>query len=81
MSDRSRILIAVSVGAAIGGTWAWIYYSEDGRQIRKRVGPAIDRLIDEVGRAWAIGQQAKAAVNDGKQLVTDVTASIRELAS
>ena len=65
MSDRSRILIAVSVGAAIGGTWAWIYYSENGRQIRKRAGPAIDRLIDEVRRAWAIGEQTKAAIDDG----------------
>ena len=81
MEDRSRVLTAACAGAVIGGIWGWVYLTDSGRRVRERIEPTIDRLTDELKRARVNGQKAKTAVEEGRQLVTDVAASIREFAS
>jgi hypothetical protein len=72
MSDRSHVLAAACVGAAIGGIWGWLYMTERGRRFRDRVDPTIDRLLDAVGQARATEEKARSAFAGGRVL-KDVT--------
>ena len=80
MDDRSRILTAACAGAAIGGLWAWMYLTDNGRRVRDRIDPAIGRLIDELNHMREAAEKAKGAVNEGRQLLTDISGTLRELA-
>jgi hypothetical protein len=80
MDDRSRILTAACAGAAIGGLWAWMYLTESGRRARSQIDPALGRLIDELEHVHEAAEKAKVAVNEGRQLLTDLASSLRELA-
>ena len=80
MDDRSRILTAACAGAAIGGLWAWVFLTESGRQVRDQIDPAIDRVIDELEQVRKTAEKARTAVNEGRQLLTDITGSLRETA-
>jgi hypothetical protein len=79
MDERSRVLTAACAGAAIGGLWAWMNLTESGRRVRGQIDPAIGRLIDELEHVREAAEKAKAAVNEGRQLLTDITGSLREL--
>ena len=80
MDERSRVLTAAFAGAAIGGIWAWVYLTESGRQVRDQIHPAIDRLIDELEHVRKTAEKAMTAVNEGRQLLTDITGSLRKTA-
>jgi hypothetical protein len=60
MDDRSRVLTATCVGAAIGALWGWLYLTGNGGRVRARIGPTIEK--------------AKMAVDEGRRLVTGIMA-------
>jgi hypothetical protein len=57
-----------------------MYLTESGRRARNQIDPALGRLIDELEHVHEAAEKAKAAVNEGKQLLTDLASSLRELA-
>ena len=79
MDNRSKVLTATCVGAAIGGLWGWLYLTGNGGRVRAQIGPTIDRFSDKLAQAQATGEKLKTAVDDGRRLVTDVKA-LRESA-
>jgi hypothetical protein len=79
MDERSKVLTATFVGAAIGGFWGWLYLTGNGGRVRARIGPTFDRFIDDLAQVRATGEKAKTAIDDGRQLVTDIKA-LRESA-
>jgi hypothetical protein len=56
-----------------------MYLTESGRRARGQIDPAIGRLIDELDHVREAAEKAKSAVNEGRQLLTDITGSLREL--
>ena len=81
MDERSRVLTATCVGAAVGGLWGWLYLTETGRRARAQIEPTIDRVVEELRQTRTTGEKAKSAFDEGRQLLTDGTASIRQVAS
>lgn len=80
MSERSRVVTAACVGAAIGGIWGWLYMTGNGRRLRDRIEPKLDRFRDELAHVQAAGENAKAAIAEGHQLLTAIT-SVRKSVS
>jgi len=44
--DRSRIVLAACVGAALGGLWGWLYLTANGTEARGRIDPVLDGAVN-----------------------------------
>jgi len=74
MDDWSRVLTAACVGAVAGGVLGWLYLTGSGRQVRDRVEPGLDRVLNDLKRARAAGEKAKAALGESRELLADIMA-------
>lgn len=72
MTDRSRITLAMLGGAVLGGVVGYLYLTEDGRQLRRRLEPTIDGVLDEVRTLGTAVGSARQAAADGWRSVSDV---------
>jgi len=72
MKERSRVLTAASAGAAIGGAFGWLYLTDTGRRLRNWLEPALDRFVDDVRQTRALGAKTKAALSEGRGLLTQI---------
>lgn len=71
MTNRSRIALAMLGGAIIGGAVGYLYLTEDGRQLRRRLEPTLDDVLDEVRSLGAAVGTARQAAADGWRSVSD----------
>lgn len=72
MTDRSRITLAMLGGAVLGGAVGYLYLTEDGRQLRRRLEPTIDGVLDEVRTLSTALGSARQAAEEGWRSVSDV---------
>ena len=77
MDERSRVLLATLVGAVIGGTYGWLYLTDQGRRVRDQIEPKLDDFIREVTRVRGTVEKARAAANEGWRSLSDVTGGSR----
>ena len=75
MNERSRVLVATCLGAAIGGVWGWLYLTEQGRHVRDRIEPKLDDFMRELTRVRGTVETARAAANEGWRSLNEVTGS------
>jgi hypothetical protein len=69
------VLEAAWAGATICGICGWLYLTKACAKFAIRSNrQVIDRYIDELWQARATGEKAKTAMNEGRRLLTDVTA-------
>ena len=52
-SDRSRVVAAACVGAALGGVWGWLYLTSSGARVRDRLDPVFDGAADALDKVQA----------------------------
>jgi hypothetical protein len=76
MNRSTRI---VSTVAILVGVCGWLLLTKRGQHVVERMKAERDRLIEKMRHAQAIGEKAKAAFSDGRQLVSDLKA-LRESA-
>jgi gas vesicle protein len=73
--DQSRILAGAAVGALVGAAAAYLFFTEEGRQVRDRIEPAIDDLRGEFARfqktIGTIGDMA----NEGLRVIDEFNAA------
>lgn len=72
MTDRSRIALTVLGGAVLGGVVGYLYLTEDGRQLRRRLEPSLDGVLDEVRTLGTAVEHARQAAAEGWRTVSDV---------
>ena len=72
MDERSRVLMATCMGAVIGGTWGWLYLTENGRRVRDQIEPKLDDFITEIGRMRGTVEKARTAASEGWRSLSDV---------
>lgn len=77
MDERSRVLLATLVGAVIGGTYGWLYLTDQGRRVRDQIEPKLDDFIKEITRVRGTVEKARAAANEGWRSLNDVTSGSR----
>lgn len=66
MNDRTSILLSALAGAVVGGCVGYLFLTDEGRQLREDLEPALADLAAEFGRA-------RSLVKD----VTNVRADVR----
>jgi hypothetical protein len=71
VTESNRALIAATVGAVAGGIAGYMLFTERGRELRRRLEPAIEDLARElvhlrgtVNRAMGVASEGWAVLND-----------------
>jgi hypothetical protein len=72
VDERSRVLMATLMGAVIGGTWGWLYMTEQGRRVRDQIEPKLDDFVNELTRMRGTVEKARSAANEGWRSLNDV---------
>jgi gas vesicle protein len=74
--NESRVItIGVLLGAAIGASASYLFFTESGKQFRDRMEPAVDDLRREFARFQRVVEKLGEMANDGLRAVDEFTAS------
>jgi hypothetical protein len=73
VDERSRVLLATCLGAAIGGVWGWLYLTEQGRRVRDQIEPKLDDFLRELTRVRGTVEKARTAANEGWRSLSEMT--------
>jgi hypothetical protein len=60
------------MGAVIGGTWGWLYLTENGRRVRDQIEPKLDNFITELTHVRGTVEKARMAATEGWRSLNDV---------
>jgi gas vesicle protein len=69
--NNSRAIAATLVGAIIGGTAAYLFFTDEGRTLRRQFEPALDDFARELSSFRTTVQKAAAVANDGWKLLNE----------
>ena len=72
VDDRSRVLLATFIGAVAGGTWGWLYMTQNGRRVRDQIEPKLDDFTKELARVRGTVEKARTAANEGWRSLSDI---------
>jgi gas vesicle protein len=64
VTDRSRILVGVVAGAAVGALAGYLLLTERGRRLRREFEPDLDEILRELGRLGGTVDRARSVVSD-----------------
>jgi hypothetical protein len=73
VDERSRVLMATFMGAAVGGVCGWLYLTENGQRIRAQIEPKLDDFIGEITRVRGTVEKARSAANEGWRSLSEIT--------
>lgn len=54
MTERTAIALSVLAGAVVGGVAGYLFFTEDGRQLREELEPRLQDLAREIDKARSI---------------------------
>ena len=69
--NNSRAIAATLVGAIIGGVAGYLFFTEDGRRVRRQIEPALDDFSRELISFRATLQKATGVASDGWKLLNE----------
>jgi gas vesicle protein len=64
VNERAAIWLGAMAGAVVGGALGYLYLTDDGRELREDMEPAVSGLIEELRKAWEAAEQARTAVSE-----------------
>jgi len=67
----SRALSATVVGAVIGGVAGYLFFTAEGRRLRRQLEPALDDLARELSSFRATVNRAADVASEGWKLLND----------
>ncbi len=68
---QDRAVIATVVGAVIGGAAGYLFFTEQGRQFRRQLEPALDDIARELNSFRGTVQRAANVASEGWKLLND----------
>jgi gas vesicle protein len=68
---NSRVMAATICGAVIGGAAGYLFFTEQGRSLRRQIEPAIDDFGRELMSFRSTVQKAAGVANEGWKLLND----------
>ncbi|MCC7417393.1 MAG: YtxH domain-containing protein [Acidobacteria bacterium] len=71
MTQSSETTIATVAGAAIGALIGYLFFTEQGRAVRRRLDPALDDLNRELNGLRTTVRKASIAVAEGWSIVNE----------
>jgi gas vesicle protein len=69
--DNSRAIAATLVGAVIGGVAGYLFFTEQGRSMRRQLEPALDDFSRELMSFRSTVQKAAGVANEGWKLLNE----------
>jgi len=72
VTDQSRALAATLIGAVVGGVAGYMIFTPQGRELRRRVEPALDDLARELNNFRSALARAGGMANQGWRMLNDV---------
>ena len=69
--DNSRAMAATIVGAVIGGVAGYLFFTDDGRSVRRQLEPALEDFARELISFRATVQKAAGVANEGWKLLNE----------
>ncbi len=71
MRDDSRAMVAALVGAVIGGAAGYLFFTDQGRRLRRQMEPALDDMARELNSFRGTVQKAAGVASEGWKLLND----------
>ena len=71
MSDNSRAVAAVAVGALVGAAAGYFFFTERGRALRRQLEPALEDLARELVHFRGTVSKAAGIANEGWRLLNE----------
>jgi len=69
--NNSRVMAATMVGAVVGGVAGYLFFTEQGRSVRRQLEPALEDFTRELMSFRATIQKAAGVANEGWKLLND----------
>ncbi len=73
---NSRAVGAAVVGAVIGGMAGYLFFTEEGRRLRRQLEPALDDLARELNSFRSTVNKAAGVASEGWKLLNDAMGDI-----
>ena len=78
MEDRSRVVLGMLVGAAVGGVVGFLLYTESGRRLRSGLRPQLEGIVDEAKWLRGTVDRIREVASDGWESVSEFFADAGE---
>ena len=75
VSEQSRVMSGVVVGALVGVAVSYLFFTERGRELRERMEPAVDEMKREFTKFQKTIEKVGAMANDGMRVVNEFNAA------
>jgi gas vesicle protein len=69
--NNSRAIMASALGAAVGAVAAYLFFTDEGKALRRQLEPAIEDFARELSSFRATIEKAAGAAGDGWTRLTD----------
>lgn len=69
--NNSRVMAATVVGAVVGGVAGYLFFTEQGRNVRRQLEPALEDFSRELMSFRSTIQRAAGVANEGWKLLND----------
>ena len=69
--NNSRVMAATICGAVVGGVAGYLFFTEQGRAVRRQLEPALEDFARELMSFRATIQKAAGVANEGWKLLND----------
>ena len=69
--DNSRALTVTLIGAVVGGFAGFLFFTDQGRRLRRQLEPALDDVARELSQFRGTVQKAAGVANEGWKLLND----------
>jgi gas vesicle protein len=71
VNERTAVTLGALVGALVGAAASYLFFTERGRMLRDRLGPAVEDLQREFGRFQGTLEQVGRVANEGMRVVQE----------
>jgi gas vesicle protein len=71
VADNSRAVVAAVVGAIIGGVAGYMFFTEEGRRVRRSIEPALEDFARELSSFRGTLQKAAGVASEGWKLLNE----------
>lgn len=69
--DNSRLVAAAIVGAVVGGVAGYLFFTDEGRRLRRQLEPALDDFARELNSFRATINKAAGVASEGWKLLNE----------
>lgn len=71
VDENSRVMAGAVIGALVGAVASYLFFTENGRQVRERIEPAVEDLRQEFARFQRTFEKVGDMATEGLRVVNE----------